>query len=356
MTTLSDASRQWASRPADERYSSLEALHAAAQLQRDHAATARVPTHKLQVRETAGDILLQGETAAARLTNWSFGQLAARAKAPASYLTSLPAPLAAECLNHGLSHSEEDVDHKSLLLFDRKDDGLTCRSLTSERYSRIYNRDVTARLVSLQSEGWHPAPAAFDGSRGLYLGDRDMFAFLIDNDRRIFEKDPNGGLSRGFFVWNSEVGAKTIGLKSFFYNYVCGNHMVWGASGIKEIKARHIGDLDGVMADVAFELRSYQGEAGSVAEAQIAKARQFQIAATKDEVIDAVFALRDPALTRKIAERAYATAEKHVDWYGSPRSAWGMANGLTEIARDLPNADDRVALEVASGKVIEMAF
>jgi hypothetical protein len=28
----------------------------------------------------------------------------------------------------------------------------------------------------------------------------------VDNNRRIFEKDPNGALGRGFFVASSEVG------------------------------------------------------------------------------------------------------------------------------------------------------
>lgn len=40
----------------------------------------------------------------------------------------------------------------------------------------------------------------------------------------------------------------------------------------------------------------------------------------------------------------------------SARTAWGYAAGLTEIARDLPNANDRHALDVAATKVMEMAF
>ena len=44
------------------------------------------------------------------------------------------------------------------------------------------------------------------------------------------------------------------------------------------------------------------------------------------------------------------------DWYGNPHSVWGVVGGMTEIARDLPNADDRLALESAAGKVMEIAF
>jgi len=87
---------------------------------------------------------------------------------------------------------------------------------------RIWNSEITSRLCDLEARGpWQPAPAAFDGSRGLYMGDRDLFAFMVDSGRRIFEKLPGGGLSRGFFVWNSEVGAASFGIQTFFYEYVC---------------------------------------------------------------------------------------------------------------------------------------
>jgi hypothetical protein len=73
-------------------------------------------------------------------------------------------------------------------------------------------------------------------------------------------------------------------------------------------------------------------------------------------VLDAIFKLKVAAITKKIAGEAYDLAEKRVDWYGSPRSAWGYAGGLTEIARDMPNANDRHALDLAATKVMEMAF
>jgi excisionase family DNA binding protein len=43
---------------------------------------------------------------------------------------------------------------------------------------------------------------------------------IADSNRRIFETLPGGGLSRGFFVWNSEVGAASFGIQTFFYEYV----------------------------------------------------------------------------------------------------------------------------------------
>lgn len=358
MTVLTHANSQWERRPADERFGSLKAMHARAMQARTGAAVARIKANALRVAADANELLLEGETGAqAPLTNWSFGQIAERAKAPAAYLRSLPAPLAADCLNAGLRRSQEGGE--SVVLFDTSGGTPTARAVTSESYSLIWNADITSRLLELEARGpWQPAPAAFDGSRGLYLGDRDMFAFLVDNERRIFETGPAGGLSRGFFVWNSEVGAASFGVMTFLYEYVCGNHRVWGVSNINEVRIIHIGhdQASKAFAKLTVELRKYAEASAEDDEAKVVAARRYQIGASKDDVLDAIFKLKSPALTRKTIGQAYDLAEQRVDWYGSPRTAWGMAGALTEIARDLPNANERNALELGSAKVMEMAF
>src|SRR5262249_15365381 len=146
---------------------------------------------------------------------------------------TLPAPLAADCINEGLASRAGDSDaaDDALILFDRAGD-LTARAITTDRYTRIWNCDITARLLRLASQGWRPGPGALDGLRGLCGGNQDMFAFLVDNGGRIFETLPGGGLSRGFFVWTSEVGAAAFGICTFLYEYVCGNHRVWGARDV----------------------------------------------------------------------------------------------------------------------------
>jgi hypothetical protein len=357
MSTLMKAHANWATRPADERFSSLEELHQRAVAKRHAARSALVKTKELKAIAHDGQVIINGATGAqANLTNWSFGQLSRQAEAPPSYLRTLPATLAAECINTGLQ--AVSASDESALLLDQNADGLTVRALTSEKYSRIWDVDVTERLLELQARGpWQPAPAAFDGSRGLYMGDRDMFAFMVDNNRRIFETLPGGGLSRGFFVWNSEVGAASFGIMTFLYEYVCGNHIVWGASDVKEVRIRHVGKADAAAyAQLAVELREYAESSAAEDELRIERMRNYTIGATKDEILDRLFSLRVPQLTRKAIASGYERAVEHVDWYGNPHTAWGMVNGLTEVARDLGNADERVALERASQKVMQLAF
>lgn len=358
MTTLTRANAEWSRRPADERYNSLESLHAAAVHLFELTKESR-PVVTRDLRTVVGDngeVLLQGSTGAqARMTNWSFGQVARAAGAPASYLETLPAEMVPPLLNHGLAKVEESS--RSKLLFKQNGD-FVLRALTSPSYARIHHADITSRLLRLQAEsGWQPAPAAFDGSRGLYLGDRDMFAFMVDSERRIFETAPGGGLSRGFFVSQSDVGSAAFNVSTFSYEYICGNHRVWGAKMLGEINIRHVGSAaDKAFSQMSVELKKYAESSAAEEEAHIASCRAYELGDSKDAVLDRIFGLRIPILSRKVAALAYDKAESRVDWYGSPRSAWGFAGGLTEIARDLPNADDRHALDKAAGKVMAIAF
>jgi hypothetical protein len=356
MTTLSQANSQWNNRPADERYPSIEAMHERAVAKRHRQKqSAIIKTRELTASALDGNIVINGRVSQANVTNWSFGQLAQKAKAPASYLSTLPVELAAECLNNGLRNAEGDTR----LLLDVGSDGLpTIEAATSERYDRIFNAEITQRLLDLKhsGQGWQEAPAAFDGSRGQYMGDRDMFSFFVDNDRRIFE-EKDGGMSRGFFAWNSEVGAKTFGVTTFYYKYICGNHYVWGANEVKEFRIKHIGDAAARgFHNLRAMLINYANSSAQTDILKIQSAMNYDLGSNRDEVLDRVLGLRVPAITQKVAAAAYDRAVEHSDWYGSPRSAWGYASGLTEIARDLPNADARDQLDRASGKLLEVAF
>lgn len=357
MSTLTRAHVEWSKRAQDERYSSISDMHdKACAVYNASRTTGVVAMSKL--RAIADDVSVKvtgpsgNETS---LSHWAFGQLAKHADAPASYLRNLPANLAADCLNDGLRRSDSEG---KLLLETQADGSYKARAITSERYSRIWNCDVTSRLMDIEADGlFRPAPAAFDGSRGLYLSDQDMFAFMVDSDRRIFETLPGGGLSRGFFVWNSEVGSTSIGICTFLYEFVCGNHRVWGAQNVKEVRLRHVGNqLDAkAFGMLQADLIAYANASADDDEARIERMRTTDLGSDKQAVLDALF--NRFKVTKKLASQTYDLAEQRVDWYGSPRSVWGIAGALTEIARDMPNASDRTDLEKVGAKIMaEVTF
>jgi hypothetical protein len=145
---------------------------------------------------------------------------------------------------------------------------------------------------------------------------------------------------------------------TFLYEYVCGNHRVWGASAVKELRVRHVGDANQRAAAFVGELHAYAESSATDDEQRIRKARTVRLGDDKDAVLDRVFRLRIPVLSRKLISEAYdrAATPEGRDRYGDPTTAWGFTGGLTELARDLPHADARVTVDRAAGKVLELIF
>lgn len=383
---LFKANNQWSTRPADERFGSLQEMYDACKHYADTARVARTPYSELRVEAENNEVQITGKTGQfARLTHWSFGQLAQLIGAPAGYLRDLPATLAVQNLNYGLKHRLDDKGDGTAQMLFHQNGSLLLRAVTSEVYQRIWNWEIAKRLISLQEAGWRVPPArpAKEGQAGarpatqedildvqmtglgvkvgdiiapagLYASDHDMFAFLINETNRIND-GTDQGLGRGFFVENSEVGDSAFKLATFLYRFVCGNHIVWGAKNVREISVRHVGRANSeAWARMAIMVRNYAESSASDVEAQIARARRFEIAAKKEDVLDKLFGLKIG--TRKILEASYAKAEENVDIDGSPRTAWGFAQGMTRVSQESEYADKRVDMDKAAGKVIEIAF
>lgn len=383
---LYQASAQWAHRPADERYASIRELYVACR--QYHAATveAEVKPEALRIEARGNEVMIAGEQTHARMTHYAFGQLCARAGAPASYLRTVPADLAVACLNNGFK--PENAAHDLRLQF-HKNGGLVCKAITTEVFSPWYNWELAQRLLKLQEQGWkvppaRPAPgqeglpfvrpataedvnAATLGAgaglsvqigdpiapAGLYASDHDLFAFVINPEREI-----GSGLFRGLFCWNSEVGNKSFGIMTFLFNSVCGNHIVWDVSEVTKLRIRHVGQG---IADRASEMiataTKYADADAANDKARINAARSYKLGTDRDSVLNAVFGLRIDGLSKARIENGYAKALEYADAEKyDPNTAWGFAQGLTRLSQSTPYADERTALDMAAGKVIKIAF
>lgn len=349
---LMKASNQWANRPADERFASLQDMYDATKAYAQASREKIVPFTQLRTDVDGGEVVLVGKGGnPAKLTNWSFGQLCVKAEAPASYLRRLPATLAVQNLNHGIKRNEGTLTDANVYI--HVNGHMTCRAVTTEKYARIYNHEVIDRLLPLPERGW-TVPRAYrsqeSDNAGLYASDHDMFAFLVNNENRINDGSEEG-LGRGFFVRNSEVGASSLSVTYFLFRYVCGNHIVWGAQDVREIAVRHIGSARDRMDDEFLgTITQYANESVSDLEAKISKARTVKLGKDKDAVLDLLFGKR--LLSRKTAEASYDAVLPDVD--GDPRSLYGMIQGVTRVSQASAFADDRNDLDRAAGKMMQM--
>lgn len=357
---LFKAHKQWATRPDDEKFDSLEAMHQACY---DYYSTARqstVPYSALRVEAVGSEVALIGQSGnQAMLTNYAFGQLAARVNAPASYLRGLPPTLAVQNLNHGLKTridaAQGEKDNAKLLI--HSNGSMLVRAITSEKYARIWNYEITERLLTLQPQGWEPARPdirVIDDRPALYASDHDMFAFLRNRSVVVREPGNPDGLQRGVIVENSEVGASALKITRFLYREMCGNHIIWGATKVLEINVRHIGDARDRWAGYSAKIREYAEESASDDEAVISRAQTIKIGDTKEEALDLLFGKRQLGLSRKALEASYDAVLPDQD--GDPRTVWGIVQGVTRHSQTIPFADQRTTLDRAAGKIMEIVF
>ncbi len=347
---LFNASNQWATRPADERASTLRELHTRALESRVATVGGIAKSQDLEAVASDNNVQLVGTTGvAADISHWAFTQLSTTAGAPARYLRKLPAQLAADNLNHGLKAFARE--EQRLLIHERTGNPLI-RAVTSNIYSRIWNHEVTQRLLDLP-DFWTVPPAMDAATKpsGLYISPEDLFVFMVDESHRIND-GTDQGVARGFFVQNSEVGKSSLKVVTFRYRYICGNHIVWGAQNVREISIRHVGDIrEKFDQQFLVQLSEWANDSATADEVHIKRSQTQVIGGTKDEVLDALF--NASVASRKALGAAYDAAEESgVD--GDPRSYWGMAQGLSRISQEKLNADSRTVLDTAAGRVLEM--
>lgn len=359
---LFQAHNQWAKRPADQQFDTVQAMYDAARAYADTSIEReKVSYSTLRAEANNGDVVLVGKgNVPAHLTHWSFGQLAARADAPASYLRQLPATLAVQNINHGLKQKQEDGEVANLLF--HSNGKYVCRSLTSEKYERIWNWEVAQRMLELVAKGWEPAlpdVRVQDNKAALYVSDHDLFGFLRMHNVTLQQPvtsdfGQRSPIYKGVIYGNSEVGGGSLWAMSFFYNEMCGNHIIWGASGVTEFRARHVGTIRERTQAWAAQLRIYADSSTLQDEAAIKFAATRRIAATKEELLDTLFGKRTLGLSRKVIEASYNACLPEQD--GDPLTPWGWVAGATRYSQTIPYQDERLKIDRAAGKVLSMAF
>ena len=337
MSNLLKASRQWATRPLDERFWGLDDLEAHLVLLRKTSENLDATLGQFKAVPNKRDLRIVGPNERSlQITNWSFGQLCRAVDAPQEYLSSLPARLACPCLNRGFN-SNRDVAVNCLL--QKKGEATELRAVTGTKYSRIWDLDVIRAIKPALEAGWRVPPArpATDDPRarpatkedileqgdfwgsikegnmiapaGVYRGDRDSFIFLVNPDRRI--DDGGGGLMRGVFISNSEVGKTSFRITTFLLQNVCSNHIVWGASDLQELKLIHTGRANTRFgSELVFRLRRYNDAKAIEEEKMIRAAKLFELGKDGDSVIDRLFDMKSLDLARRDLEGAWKMAVK----------------------------------------------
>ncbi|MBN9519238.1 DUF932 domain-containing protein [bacterium] len=337
---LTRASRELFRRGPDERFPDLDALLAHCRREKEDSTDRWHPPPSLAPDETPDGRLgvRAGTDGLFTLNDWSFGQLCSLARVSKETVNRLAPVTAAQVLRETLPGG-----NKPLQLLTRGDG---VRSVHGTAYTRLHNADLVSVLKDYATD-FQPPQVGMNGGTGLYCGEQDLFAFLIDPAG--WAEIDGQAFAPGFFVWNSEVGKRSVGIQTFWFQAVCANHIVWDAVEVIDFSRKHtasVGDALGEIRRHVEQLVRKRDERRDGFLRVIRKAMEQTLGEDAEAVMKE---LAKHGLARGIAKQAVEMVA------GGRFTIFALVDALTRLAQKAENAGDRTALDVQAAAVFALA-
>ena len=292
----------------------------------------------------------------------------------------------------------EISSERKLLIEANESDGFDVRAMNGARYERLWDDEVLNEVERhLLPNGWVPAYPTFNidpatpvdkRDKALIRTDRYSFSFYFTepkfkagdgfSDQKVsgmqgsagiaaaqgFPPPPSamagkppamddglGGLRKGIMVYNGETGHKSFGWQMFLFRNVCCNFNIWDLSEGRTKRVRHTKSVRDAFEVFKEDCKNLSGALSDQEYSFLAKAAK-TVFANEDE--DAIKRLNRLGVTNANARAGVEAA--HLDINGGNLSVWSVVNGLTWHAKELENEDDRVALSMQAGDVLNAAM
>jgi hypothetical protein len=306
----------------------------------DQAQDRWQPPRQLVPYPEPGRLTLNIGTDGAFLMNeWSFGQLCTLAHVHKESINRLSPDTAARVFRELIP-----AGNKPLQILT---EGTAVRSIHGAAYTRLWNSELLS-VVSEFATDFQPPQKAAVGGTGLYAGEQDLFVFLIDPTGWV--EIEGEAFAPGFFVWNSEVGKRSVGISTFWFQAVCANHIVWDAVDVCEFSRKHTAKVHDGLIGIRQTLETLvrrRDERRDGFVNLIRKAMGATLGADAEKVLES---LSTAGIQRTLATKALAIAREKGAF-----TIFAIVDALTRLARELPNAGDRLAADQKAASLLELA-
>lgn len=391
MTNLMAAHNQWAKRAPDERFFTVDEMMESAGKCQSESATLTIERKDIRFENVGEDgIRCHIGDAEVEMTNFAFGKVCSVINAPVNSLVGKISPeTMADILNERAErshdeHSDDDgVSSEINALIRSNTEGVTLRTITSAKYSRLFDTALHPMFKELEGMGYrippcrpvddsHPRirPARADevgmwGNAGVqiregdpiapgnvYRSDRNMFVLMV-NPGTSTDDGFGNGLMSGIIVSNSEVGERSVSVLTFTLQSVCGNAILWDCHNITQSKFKHMGKIHDkvnncweiLKRDGAIQVSDRVKRVLNIMDGE-------RLGNNTDDVVDTLYRQRiAPALTQRVIRSAITNAEAFTGVDGDPFTLRGVTNALTRYSQSLPNTDTRMEIDAAVAEI-----
>ena len=365
METLTRASDQLFRRGPDECFASFDDLWRHCQEDKARSIDRWHPPADVRLDHEGGRLALRlGGASGFRLNDWSFSQLCSAAgisKDTVNKLSSTTASLVfAETLPGG---------NKPLQLLTTSGEGVdVIRSVHGAAYTRLFDADLLSMVREFATDFQPPQEAGFApggesmavsieeggasdrrGGTGLYRGEQDMFIFLIDPTG--WTEIDGEAFAPGFFLWNSEVGKRSVGIQTFWFQAVCRNHIVWDAVEVVEFSRKHTANVHeafGEIRGIVERLVTKRDERRDGFVKLIRRAMETRLGADSDEVLKV---LSQKGITKALAKEALEAAKQSGRF-----TVFSLVDALTRISGRMKFIGERTDADMKASALLALAL
>ena len=337
MVTLTRANRELFRRTPDECFDSFEALHRKACYDRENSVDRWIRPQEMLVTQQLG-FCCDGQEFS--LNDWSFSQVCKMSRVHRDTINRLSSQTASKAFEETLPRKEKPIQ-----LLTR---GELIRSVHGVTYTRLWNADLLDVVSEFASEFSPPQKALDATSTGLYCGEQDLFAFLIDPAG--WAEIDGEAFAPGFFIWNSEVGRRSLGIQTFWFQKICQNHIVWDAVEVTEFTRKHTANVRDGLHEIRRIIEGLQDKRNSRRDGFVKvmkKAMTEKLGADADAVAKI---LDSEGIPRRLLKEALEIAQAKGAF-----TIFSVVDALTKLSQRIQVAGDRTAMDVKIGKLLNLA-
>ena len=341
MSNLTRAHFELFRRTPDECFSSLRDLGEHCRGQRDRSFDRWHLPQAIRARPLAANSLAveAGTDGAFTMNAWSFGQLCQLAKVSKDTVNRLSPETAARVFEETLPAGK-----KPLQLLTEGD---TVRSVHGTAYTRLHNADLVAVLHEFATD-FGPPQKAMNGATGLYCGEEDMFCFLIDPLGWV-EIDGEA-FAPGFFLWNSEVGKRSLGIETFWFQAVCQNHIVWDAVEVVEFARKHTANVHESLSEIRRIIERLVQKRDDRRDGFAKVVRKAMETRLGDDAEEVAEVLAKAGVSQVLRKQALDLAREQGRF-----TIFSLVDALTRLSGAFKNAGDRTEADQKAGRLLQLA-
>ena len=339
MVNLMKANRELCRREPDECYESFADLREYCFSQREQSAEHWCKPQAVIPIAKENSVAIQLEIGEEfTLNDHSFRQLSRLCGVSADTLNRLSPKTAAIALEETLPSADRPIQFLS--------GQPTMRSIHGVNYTRLWNSELLDVVAEYESEFQPPKKALNGHGTGLYAGEQDMFAFLIDDNAWV--DIGQNKFAPGFFVWNSEVGSRSLGIQTFWYQHICGNHIVWDCIDVNEFTRKHTSSVRDGLGEIKRMIESLVDVKTQRQEQFAAKIKQAQKDKLGSDIEEVTKLLRKQGIPKSMIKNAAKVVGKN-------HTAFAWVDALTRSSGCIEFAGSRSSMDQKIGSLLTLA-